>query len=210
MPNKNKSIAFGVAGIVGPVLFVTSIFVQGLINPSYSHVSLPISALAAWPTGWIQNLTFVVFGLLFVIFAIGLHLGIRSSRFGMLGPALLSLGGIGLVVCGIFPWVRVDGQLKEPVGHIVGAITTFASVGTGLIVLSRRMLLDADWRGAAAYAFWGGVLIVALFLTFAFLASFEEAPFASLGRAPSTGDRRSVVRLYDLALDTTNALITPP
>ena len=46
------------AGLIGPVLFSTAIVVQGAMLPEYSHVRLPISALAAWPTGWIQNINF--------------------------------------------------------------------------------------------------------------------------------------------------------
>jgi uncharacterized protein DUF998 len=46
------------AGIIGPVVFATLMVVQGFLLPDYSHVRLPISALAAWPTGWIQVLNF--------------------------------------------------------------------------------------------------------------------------------------------------------
>jgi hypothetical protein len=56
--------ALAAAGIAGPVLFVVFVLVQSLLHPDYSHVALPISALAAWPGGWVQNANFVVFGLL--------------------------------------------------------------------------------------------------------------------------------------------------
>ena len=45
-----------IAGIVAPVWFITLVIVQGVLQPDYNHISLPISALAAWPAGWIQNL----------------------------------------------------------------------------------------------------------------------------------------------------------
>ena len=44
-----------IAGMVAPVWFITLVIVQGLLQPDYSHVTMPISALAAWPAGWIQN-----------------------------------------------------------------------------------------------------------------------------------------------------------
>ena len=65
------------AGIIGPLLFITLVVVQGFLQPEYSHVVLPISALAAWPTGWIQNLNFYVAGALMMAFAYGLH---RSDK----------------------------------------------------------------------------------------------------------------------------------
>lgn len=60
------------AGIAGPVLFTVLVILQGQLIPAYSHVSLPISALEAWPTGWIQRLNFWVAGLLNIAFAYGL------------------------------------------------------------------------------------------------------------------------------------------
>ena len=39
------------AGVVGPIVFTVLVIAQGLLQPDYSHVALPISALAAWPSG---------------------------------------------------------------------------------------------------------------------------------------------------------------
>jgi hypothetical protein len=64
-------------GFVGPVLFTTLVILQGALIPEHSHVRLPISALAAWPTGWIQNVNFFVAGLLTIAFAYGLHLRVQ-------------------------------------------------------------------------------------------------------------------------------------
>ena len=61
------------AGVVGPILFTALVITQGLLQPDYSHVAMPISALAAWPLGWVQNLNFAVFALLLAAFTVGLH-----------------------------------------------------------------------------------------------------------------------------------------
>ena len=53
-----RSSTLALAGIIGPIWFTTFVVLQGLLLPDYSHVRLPISALAAWPTGWIQNINF--------------------------------------------------------------------------------------------------------------------------------------------------------
>ena len=65
-----RTLALG--GVAGPVLFTVLVILQGQLIPAYSHVSLPISALEAWPTGWIQRLNFWVAGLLNIAFAYGL------------------------------------------------------------------------------------------------------------------------------------------
>ena len=50
-----RTRALALAGIIGPIWFTTLVVVQRWLLPDYSHVRLPISALAAWPTGWLQN-----------------------------------------------------------------------------------------------------------------------------------------------------------
>ena len=132
------------AGVVGPVLFTVLVILQGLLIPAYSHVSLPISALEAWPTGWIQRLNFWVVGFLNIAFAYALHLGVQPARRGAMGVPLLVLGGIGVVLAGVFPWVMVNGVPTETPPHVVGAITTFAATGLGWLMFSQRMRADRD------------------------------------------------------------------
>jgi hypothetical membrane protein len=62
-----------VAGIAAPILFTALVVIQGLLQPDYSHIVMPISALAVWPYGWIQNANFYVFGSLMTATAIGRH-----------------------------------------------------------------------------------------------------------------------------------------
>jgi hypothetical membrane protein len=124
------------AGIIGPVWFTTLVVVQGFLLPDYSHVRLPISALAAWPTGWIQNVNFYVTGTLGIAFAFALHRGVEPTWRGGAGVALLVTGGIGVVLAGVFPWRMVNGIPTETPPHVVGAIMTFAATGVGLILFS--------------------------------------------------------------------------
>jgi hypothetical membrane protein len=99
--------AFALTGIIGPLWFTVLVVLQGLLQPDYSHVRMPISALAAWPAGWIQNVNFYVTGALTVAFALALHRGVRSTRRGATGVVLQALGGLGVVLAGVFPWRNV-------------------------------------------------------------------------------------------------------
>jgi hypothetical membrane protein len=110
-----KALAY--AGIAGPVIFTVLVVVQGVLQPDYSHIRLPISALAAWPLGWIQETAFLILGLCMIAFALGLHRGIRPGKTasqGGAGAALLAMGGVGILVAGAFSvedgrW-RADGN----------------------------------------------------------------------------------------------------
>ena len=96
---RRSVIAAGaIAGIVGPILFTVTFFVQGLFRlEEYDPVAEVISALEAGPGGWVQQVNFVVFGLLTIAFVVGLHLGLRPTRWGFIGPSLLVLSGMALV-----------------------------------------------------------------------------------------------------------------
>ena len=89
--------ALAAAGISGPVMFAGVALAQSLLRLEHSLVADPISALAAGPSGWVQDVNFLVFGSLMVAYAVGLHLGVRPTRWGVVGLAFLVLSGVGLV-----------------------------------------------------------------------------------------------------------------
>ena len=172
----SRAGALALAGIIGPVWFTTLVVLQGFLLPDYSHVQLPISALAAWPTGWIQILNFVVFGALTIVFAIGLHAGMKPTPRGGWGLALLVASGVGLVMAGVFPWKMVSGVPTETPAHVAGAITTFAAGGLAMVVFSRRMSADPRWRDLSTYTMATGIAVLLLFVMVGFFAVDDGTP----------------------------------
>jgi hypothetical membrane protein len=132
--------ALAAAGILGPVVFAVAAVVQGLLRPGYSFVAQPVVALVAGPSGWVQDLNFVVLGAAIIAYAIGLHLGVHPTRWAVLGPGLFALSGIGPL------WAGVAGP--RPVHFLL----TFLGAATGLIILSRPMAHDPRWQPLAGYA----------------------------------------------------------
>src|SRR5262245_14789332 len=164
------------AGMIATVLFLTRVIVQGALAPDYSHVAMPISALAAWPAGWIQRLNFYVFGISMAAFAVGLHRNVRPTRGGAAGFALLAIGGAGIVAAGVFPWKMVDGVPTETPLHVAAAIPSFAATAAGLIAFSRRLKADPRWRDLAAYTLSSGIAMLLLFVTVGWFAIEDDAP----------------------------------
>jgi hypothetical membrane protein len=175
------------AGVVGPVLFTVGYLAQEAMRVGeYSPVAEPISALEAGPNGWIQQANFVVFGLLTIVFAVGLHRGARPTRLGYVGPALMFLSGIGLLLAAAFP-LREDaaGVTYDPGGHIVAGLTFFLGSALALIVLSRRLAHDPRWRSLATYTLASGVVALAGFFMMGALVMPDDAPlhdWAGLGQ----------------------------
>jgi hypothetical membrane protein len=165
-----------VAGIIAPVWFVTMVIVQGFMHPDYSQIALPISAYAAWPNGWMQNLTFFVTSPLLALFAVGLHNAIQPTRYGLVGVILLLLPSIGMVIAGLFPWISVNGVPTATRPHALGGVLTFTTASAGMVLISRRMATDANWRDLATYVLVTGIVMVVLFLMTGALAIDENAP----------------------------------
>jgi len=152
------------AGIAAPVIFTALFLVQEAFRrEEYDPLAEPVSALEAGPAGWIQQVDFVVFGLLTIAHAIGQHAGMLATRRGVAGPALLALTGVGSLVSGFFP-IREDaaGVTEIPVGHLVGGLTFFLVSPVALILLAGRMRRDPAWQSLARYTFVSGLVLVAL------------------------------------------------
>jgi len=175
--------ASAIAGLVSPLVFTALVVVQGWLQPDYSHVALPISALAAWPYGWIQAVNFFVYACLLAIFASGLHRAIRPARAGAVGPALLGVTAAGATLAGLSPWQRVDGVLVEPPVHVAGAVMHFLGLSLALLVISFRLSQDPAWRSLAGYTRVTGAVLLALFVAFAVAVLPDDArwhPWAGL------------------------------
>lgn len=167
------------AGIVGPLLFTATFLVQEQFRRAeYIPVAEPVSALEAGPNGWIQQVNFVVFGVLLFAFAVGLHHGVRPTRFGIAGPAVIAWGGVGLVLAATFPLREdVSGATYDPTGlHYVSGPITFGSIAVGLVVLSRRLARDPRWRSLAGYTLGTGIAVALMFVAFALLVRPDDAP----------------------------------
>jgi hypothetical membrane protein len=166
------------AGIAGPILFTAAFLVQEAFRTGeFSPVAEPVSALEAGPNGWIQQLNFVVFGLLTIAFAAGLHRGLRPTRAGIAGPALLTVSGVGLLLAAAFP-LREDaaGVTYDPGGHVVAGVMFFATSAVGLIILSRRMAKDPRWTNIATYTLAAGIVALTGFVLAGVFVMPEDAP----------------------------------
>jgi Protein of unknown function (DUF998) len=106
-------VALAWAGILGPALFTAAFLAQEAFRrDECDPLAEPVSALEAGPNGWIQQVNFVVFGLLTIAFALGLHGSVRRTRAGIAGPAFLLASGVGLLLAAVLPLWRT--QLASP------------------------------------------------------------------------------------------------
>ena len=86
------------------------------------------------------------------------------------------LGGIGVVLNGVFPWVMVNGVPTETPPHAVGAITAFAATGLGWLTFSQRMRADSRWRDLSTYTMFTGITVLVLFISVGGFAIDDGTP----------------------------------
>ena len=103
--------------------------------------------------------------------------GLRTTRAGIAGSALLFVSGIGLLLAAVFP-LREDaaGITYDPAGHIVAGLAFFVTSAVGLIVLSRPLARDPRWRSLALYTRMAGAVSVAGFVVMGVLVMPDDAP----------------------------------
>jgi len=167
-----------VAGIIGPVLFTVGFVVQGWFRRGeYDPIAETVSALEAGPHGWIQQLNFLVFGILMMIFSVGLGFGLHTPR-RWLRSGMVAWWGVGLVMAGLFPLRQdLDGQTYDPTGmHQPNGAVFFLSTWVGLAILTWCLRSDAHWRGLTRYTLIATVALAGLFITMAVFGIPSDAP----------------------------------
>jgi hypothetical protein len=165
-----------VAGILGPILFgviclsLTVLqydFLRGLgWHPiAGSDVPWP-SALALGPYGAVQVANFLSFGLLLIVFAVGLQRTISAGRRAAIGPMLLILAGIALVVCGFptEPSISRSPQTLHGWLHLLGFVLLALALLPAPFCFWQHLRQDRRWPGQGRLALLTGVVALAAFL----------------------------------------------
>jgi hypothetical protein len=101
-------------GGVGALLFTITYTVEGLTRPGYDATQQPISALSLSPSGWVQQVNFVVFGLLLVLSAVGWLRVLTAGRASLGFPLIQGLIGLCMIVVGLFSHDPGPGYPQAP------------------------------------------------------------------------------------------------
>ena len=123
------------------------------------------SGLALGPYGWLMTLTFLISGLLIIVFAIGLRLSLARIRLANISIWLLILAGIGMIGL-ISP---TDKTMDRPLRTWHGILhdSSFTVIGLTLmpamILLGFVFLRDARWKNLAVYTWITVALAVPTF-----------------------------------------------
>lgn len=162
-----------IAGISGPLLLgsviaILTIVQRGFMTSIGWRLNAPLdwpSGLALGPYGWIMTVTFLLSGLMIIIFASGLRLRLPRTRLAALATWLLIAAGYGLIGL-ISPTDKTlrttpatwHGRLHDSSFVIIGVTLMPAMVLLGYIFLK-----DRNWKNLAIYTWITVALAVPTF-----------------------------------------------
>jgi hypothetical membrane protein len=180
-------------GVAGSALFTASFLAQGALRPSYDPWRQPISALSLGPDGWIQSLSFVVFGLLVAGSAVGWRSLLRSGTGAAFIPICRALTGLGLILDGIFsqdPGQGYPPGIASPTTatlhaeiHQLGAFLAITTLALASFAFALRFAREPGRRRWALYAGAAGALTL-IFISL-FGASAAQGPAGLFERLAS-------------------------
>lgn len=168
-------------GVIGPVLFVVVLLVEGWTRASYDPMKMFGSLLSLGDLGWQQIANFIVSGLLVLAGAFGLRRVLTEGPGSRWGPRLVGLAGLGLILAGVFTTDPAQGYPPgAPLGmptspswhgviHLVASVFVFFGLPVAMVVMARRFRGEGSRSRWALYCWLSAVgVVVFLFATFAF------------------------------------------
>lgn len=173
-------------GLVAPLFFIAGFSVQGIFKAGYSALRFPISSLSIGETGWMQTATFIISGLLLLLFAVG----VKQQLDNRLPAVLFALVAVGLIASGIFSTDPVYGfpqnlPFKTKVFtthgklHTLFSLLVFINIPVTCFVMTRHFSRqkEAQWQ---YYSLITGIMMLVLFL-FTGLAFEDVFGMAKIG-----------------------------
>lgn len=172
----NKKQVFILCGICAPILFTVLVIVASLIRPGYSQTYNYVSDLGVGPYAIIQNINFLIFGLLSIGFALGLKEGLPSHKYLKSAVWLVIIFGLGIIGAGVFP----EDYLSQLPHNIVSATAFVAIIAAQLLIW--RGLKGADnsvWSRYRTFSLITGllsiILVIALKIAVTDFSAFQGA-----------------------------------
>lgn len=139
-----------VFGMVGTPSFFAFTFIIGATRDGYSFLSDEISQLSASGVhaAWAQAANFIVYGLIVMGLAVGVHRGLNDGEGSTIGPVLIGAFGLLAVLGdGLFPADQIGSpETTSGTVHSLTAGLGFLAVIAAMFVLPRRMRYDDDWK----------------------------------------------------------------
>lgn len=172
---KTSGIA-AIAGIIAPIIFVSLFTIEGLLRDGYSPIGMYISALSLGSRGGIQISNFLVFGILFFLFARTVAIVYKNKGASKAGPIMLTIFALCLFFSGPFvmdPMFTAPSEITIH-GTIHGILGGFAFLlmPISCFVFLREFKRDGTWNSFAPWTLLMAIVISGALILFMFATKF--------------------------------------
>jgi hypothetical protein len=146
--NKIRHCRFlSLAGIIGPVVFVSIMFSLDIIQWETIPILQTISDLVHGTFGWLQTMSFVIIGILLLFFVTRLYSITRKKWSSLTGFSSLGVTGISFFLIAAFPsQIGNIGQTIQGLIHNSIAGVLSASFIIGGIAFALHFRKDPHWK----------------------------------------------------------------
>ncbi|MFQ5951215.1 MAG: DUF998 domain-containing protein, partial [Candidatus Geothermarchaeales archaeon] len=150
----------GLGGVVGILLFWVVVFILGFIDPEYSHIDHAISVTAAkgFPYSTIGRLNFILFGLLIIGFAVGLHMATADGLASKATTVFLVIHGVGRVGEGFFSFDLANPTSLTSMLHSLFGVPGVLAMVLVPFVAALSFKRDGKWENLYGYTTATGVV----------------------------------------------------
>lgn len=171
VPQSPLMLALVSCGGIGALLFTATYLIEGITQPGYDAWRQAIATLSLGPGGWVQQVNFIVYGVLLVLASVGWYRLLPPGRATLWFPLFQGIGGLGLMSVGVL----TSGTL-----HTLLAYALIYAFALGCFALAPRFWVERQWRGWAVYSVITGVLILLFWGLFVQGANGNVAGLTSL------------------------------
>ncbi len=202
-------------GITAPVLFTTAWVALGAAVPDYSPLRHWVSSLSLAPgAGWVQVASFLITGVLLLLFAVGLGRSTPRGPGSTWGPRWIGVTGAGLVAAGLFP---IGPALGYPPGgsetgwtgplHDVAGLAVFVGLTAAAAAWGRRW--QRAWSFGCALAVIGFWAVAGVLAGLDYAGGWRPAPAGLAERASITAGMLWLLTVALAEKSTPERTVTP-
>ena len=172
------TLALVCCGGIGALLFTVTYLIEGFTRPSYDAWKQAIAALSLGPNGWVQQVNFIVYGVLLLLSAVGWYRFLTPGRGAIWFPVLQGISGLCLISIGVV-------SVLTPL-HTILAWVLILTLAAGCFAFA-QYALNAHSRGWLAYSLITGLLILIFWGSFWSGTFVGLVPLAGLAERLSAG-----------------------
>lgn len=167
------------AAILAPILFALLVMIESVLRPGYSQISQNISDLGVGPFALLQNVNFILFGLLSLLFALGLGASLPATRTRAARWVvwLVTVFGIGIQCAGVsLLFIGVVSEQQVVAVHGLASFLAFFTIVAAQFVMGHALkdTGNAVWRRYRLYSTLSGFLSLALLVLLIATANTDD------------------------------------